>query len=86
MSLKKGVGSGSVSQRYRSADPDPHQDVTDPQHCLKQSVVDPDSCMYSRSDPGFGTSSGSNAKRGHGNKNESNRAMKTLTKTKEVKN
>jgi hypothetical protein len=33
-SLKKGVGSGSgsISQRYGSADPDPHQDVTDPQH------------------------------------------------------
>jgi hypothetical protein len=30
-SLKKGVGSGSVSQRYGSADPDPHQNVTDPQ-------------------------------------------------------
>ncbi len=27
-SLKKGVGSGSVSQRYGSADPDPHQNVT----------------------------------------------------------
>jgi hypothetical protein len=36
-SLKKGVvsevGSGSVSQRYGSADPDPHKNVTDPQHC-----------------------------------------------------
>jgi hypothetical protein len=36
-SLKKGVGSGigsgSISQRYGSADPDPHQYVTDPQHC-----------------------------------------------------
>ncbi len=35
-SLKKGVGSGvgsgSISQRYGSADPDPHQNVTDPQH------------------------------------------------------
>ncbi len=31
-SLKKGVGSGSgsVSERYGSADPDPHQNVTDP--------------------------------------------------------
>ncbi len=33
-SLKKGVGSGvgsgSISQRF--ADPDPHQNVTDPQH------------------------------------------------------
>jgi hypothetical protein len=37
-SLKKGsgsgVGSGSISQMYGSAypDPDPHQNVTDPQH------------------------------------------------------
>jgi hypothetical protein len=32
--LKKGAGSGagSINQRYRSADPDPHQNVTDPQH------------------------------------------------------
>jgi hypothetical protein len=30
-SLRKGVGSGSVGQRYGSADPDPHQNVTDPQ-------------------------------------------------------
>jgi hypothetical protein len=29
-SLKKGVGSGSFSQRYGSADPDQHQNVTDP--------------------------------------------------------
>jgi len=36
-SVKKGVGSGvrsgSISQRYGSGDPDPHQIVTDPQHC-----------------------------------------------------
>jgi hypothetical protein len=34
--MKKGVGSGSgsISQRYGSRDPDldPHQNVTDPQH------------------------------------------------------
>jgi hypothetical protein len=30
--VQSGVGSGSVSQRYGSADPDPHQNVTDPQH------------------------------------------------------
>jgi hypothetical protein len=30
-------GSGSISQRYGSEDPDPHQNVTDPQHCLKHS-------------------------------------------------
>ncbi len=45
-SLKKGVGSGagsgggagsrsgSISQRWGSEDPDPHQYVTDPQHCI----------------------------------------------------
>jgi hypothetical protein len=33
MLAKSGVGSGFVSQRYRSPpDPDPHQNVTDPQH------------------------------------------------------
>jgi hypothetical protein len=37
--LKKSVGSGvgsgseSISQRYGSEDPDPHQNFTDPQHC-----------------------------------------------------
>ncbi len=31
-SLKKGVGSGSISQRYGSEDLDPHQNVTNPQH------------------------------------------------------
>jgi hypothetical protein len=29
-----GVGSGSISERYGSGDPDPHQNVTDPQHCF----------------------------------------------------
>jgi hypothetical protein len=43
--MKKGVGSGvgsgsrtvsgSISQRYGSGDPDPHQNDTDPQHWLK---------------------------------------------------
>jgi hypothetical protein len=42
--MKKGVGSevgsgpgarsGSTSQRYGSGDPDPHQNVMDPQHCM----------------------------------------------------
>ncbi len=38
-SIKKGVGSrvgsgsGSISQRYGSGNPDPRQNVTDPQHC-----------------------------------------------------
>ncbi len=30
-----GTGSGSVSERYGSADPDPHQNVTDLQHCYE---------------------------------------------------
>jgi hypothetical protein len=29
-----GTGSGSISQRYRSPDPDLNQNVTDPQHCI----------------------------------------------------
>jgi hypothetical protein len=29
-----GAGSGSISLRYGFADPDPHQNVTDPQHWL----------------------------------------------------
>ncbi len=28
--------SGSISQRHRSADPDPHQNVLDPQHWITQ--------------------------------------------------
>ncbi len=37
-SMKKIAGSGSISQRYGSADPDldPHQNVLDPQHYFKQ--------------------------------------------------
>ncbi len=34
-SLKQCSGSGTISQRYGSADPDPHQNVMDPEHCLK---------------------------------------------------
>jgi hypothetical protein len=30
-----GSGAGSVSRWYRSADPDPYQNVTDPQHCVQ---------------------------------------------------
>jgi hypothetical protein len=33
--LKDTEGSGSISQRYGSAGPDPHKNVTDPQHCLR---------------------------------------------------
>jgi hypothetical protein len=42
-SLKKGVGSGpgagSISQRYGSGDPDPVQNITDPQHCRKHNEI-----------------------------------------------
>jgi hypothetical protein len=36
-SVQKEVGSVSISQRYGSGDPDPdpHQNVTDPQHWIK---------------------------------------------------
>jgi hypothetical protein len=30
-----GSASGSISQRHGSADPDPHQNVIDPEHCHK---------------------------------------------------
>jgi hypothetical protein len=33
--IASGSGSGSISQRHGSADPDPHQNVMDPQHCIK---------------------------------------------------
>jgi hypothetical protein len=32
-------GSGSISPRHGSADPDPHQNVMDPQHCLVVNIV-----------------------------------------------
>ncbi len=44
-SLKKGdgsgvgSGSGSISQRCGSGDPDPHQNVTDPQHWLQNTLA-----------------------------------------------
>ncbi len=31
--MTKIAGSGSISQRHGSADPDPHQNAIDPQHC-----------------------------------------------------
>jgi hypothetical protein len=34
-SMMKTAGSGSISQRHVSADPDPHKNVMDPQHCGK---------------------------------------------------
>jgi hypothetical protein len=30
------AGSGSTSQRHGSTDPDPYQNVMDPQHCILQ--------------------------------------------------
>jgi hypothetical protein len=33
---ESGARAGSVSQRYRSADTVPYQNVTDPQHCPQQ--------------------------------------------------
>jgi hypothetical protein len=32
------VGSGSIIQRYASVEPDPHQNITDPQQCKKHTV------------------------------------------------
>jgi hypothetical protein len=32
ISQRSGSGAGSISQRYKSADPDPLKNVTDPQH------------------------------------------------------
>jgi hypothetical protein len=40
-SLKKGVGSGSISKKYGSEDPDPHQNVTDPQRPTLVRGADP---------------------------------------------
>jgi hypothetical protein len=34
--MTKIVGSGSISQRHGSAEPDPSKNVTDPQHCLSR--------------------------------------------------
>jgi hypothetical protein len=32
--MTKIAGSGSITQRHGSADPDPYQNVMDPQHCV----------------------------------------------------
>jgi hypothetical protein len=32
---RSGSASGSISQMHGSVDPDPHQNVMDPQHCRK---------------------------------------------------
>ncbi len=36
-----GSESGSISQRHGSADPDPHQNDMDPQHCQEPSRCQP---------------------------------------------
>ncbi len=45
----EGPASGSISQRYGSADPDPHQNVMDPEHCWQVlsalSGVEPPECL-----------------------------------------
>jgi hypothetical protein len=41
MKILKIERSGSISQRHGSADPDPHQNVMDPQQLFYASVVDP---------------------------------------------
>ncbi len=44
--MKKGVGSGSgfISQRYGPADPDPHQNVMDPQNWYEDTRIEPRTC------------------------------------------
>jgi hypothetical protein len=37
--MTKIAGSGSISQRHGSADPDPPQNVMDPQHCFPYTVT-----------------------------------------------
>ena len=36
-----GNESGSISQRHGSADPDPYQNVMDPQHCSNDNILKP---------------------------------------------
>ncbi len=37
--MTKTAGSGSISQRHGSPDPDPHQNVMDPEHWLQGALV-----------------------------------------------
>jgi hypothetical protein len=56
-SVMKIAGSGSISQRHGSADPDPHQNVMDPQHwCLEHpaAVVGLPCCCGERIQPAVG--------------------------------
>jgi hypothetical protein len=43
-SLRKTAEYGSISQRYRSADPDPYQNFMNPQHCSECSIYK--NCYY----------------------------------------
>ncbi len=36
--LRSWIPAGSISQRYGSGDPDPYQNVTDPQHCRQHAA------------------------------------------------
>jgi len=38
--MVKRAGTGSVGQKYGSEDPDPYQNVTDPEHCFKLKDAD----------------------------------------------
>jgi hypothetical protein len=48
--MTKIAGSGSISQRHGSAnpDPDPHQNVVDPQHCYQASLASQDDLVAAR--------------------------------------
>jgi hypothetical protein len=52
-SMKKGVGSevgsGSISQRFGYGDPDPHQNVKDPQRGLLANIKKTYPCLTERS-------------------------------------
>jgi hypothetical protein len=37
--MTKIEGSGSISQRHGSADPDPPQNIMDPQHCYQYAKI-----------------------------------------------
>jgi hypothetical protein len=39
MKIRIRIHYGSISQRHGSADPDPHQNVMDPEHWLYSSIV-----------------------------------------------
>jgi hypothetical protein len=44
----EGSGSGSISQRHGSADPDSHQNVMDPEHCLLVRFFSVDGVLLAR--------------------------------------